>query len=107
MWKGWKYCMLTATQERKKEGTSVVVQWLRIHLAVRGTLFLSLLGELKSHILLGNQAHTHELQLEKSMCMTARESLHTAIEDPAQPTFKNKNETDEERKKRKDERSTM
>jgi len=96
--------MLIATQERKKEGTSVVVQWLRIHLAVRGMLVLSLVGELKSHILLGNQAHTHELQLEKSTCMTARESLHTAIEDPTQPTFKNKHETDEERK---DERSTM
>ena len=66
--------MLITTQERKKEGTSVVVQWLRIHLAVLGTLVLSLVGELKSHILLGNQAHTHELQLETSRCTAAGEA---------------------------------
>ena len=103
-----KYCVLIITQERKKEGTSLVVQWLRIHLAVLGTLVPSLVGELKSHVLQSYQAHTYALQLEKSMCMTARESLHTAIENTAQPKFKNEIDKEiKEGKERKDERSTM
>ena len=31
-------------------GTSLVVQWLRIHLAVQGTRVQSLVGELRSHM---------------------------------------------------------
>ena len=46
-----KYCMLIATQERKKEGTSVVVQWLRICLQMQGMRVRSLVVELRSHLL--------------------------------------------------------
>ena len=35
-------------------GTSLVVQWLRIHLAMEGTLVRPLVGELRSHMLLGS-----------------------------------------------------
>ena len=37
-------------------GTSLVVQWLRIHLPMQETQVQSLVGELRSHILRGNQA---------------------------------------------------
>ena len=40
--------------ENKKEGTSLVIQWLRIHLATQGTPVPSLVGELRSHMPRGN-----------------------------------------------------
>ena len=36
--------------ENSYRGTSLVVQWLRIHLAVQGKLVQSLIGELSSHM---------------------------------------------------------
>ena len=43
-------------EETKKypEGTSLVVQWLRICLPMQGTWVRSLVGELRSHMLRGN-----------------------------------------------------
>ena len=41
-------------------GTSLVVQWLRIHLPMQGTQ-VSLLGEIKSYMLWGDQASMPEL----------------------------------------------
>ena len=35
---------------KRTNGTSLVVQWLRIHLPVQGTWVLSLIGELRSHM---------------------------------------------------------
>ena len=37
-----------------EDGTSLVVQWLRIHLAMQGTLVQSLVGALRSHTPRGN-----------------------------------------------------
>ena len=44
------------TQENKKcsQGSPVLVQWLRIHLAMQGIWVQSLFSELRSHILQGN-----------------------------------------------------
>ena len=44
-------------------GTSLVVQWLRIHLPMQGTWVQSLVGELRSHKPLGCT-----LQLDRLMC---------------------------------------
>ena len=41
-------------------GTSLVVQWLRIHLPMQGTQ-ISLLGEIRSYMLWGDQANMPEL----------------------------------------------
>ena len=41
--------------------TSLVVQCLRIHLTIQGTQVRSLVGELRSHVLWGNQAHEPQL----------------------------------------------
>ena len=38
-------------------GTSLVVQWLRIQLAMQGTWVQSLVREVRSHMLWGNEAH--------------------------------------------------
>ena len=43
----------TMSKERK-EGTSLVVQWLRIRFPMQGTWVRSLVGELRSHMLRGN-----------------------------------------------------
>jgi len=43
-------------------GTSLVVQWLRIHLPMQETQVQSLVGELRSHILRGNQAWVPQLE---------------------------------------------
>ena len=40
--------------ERAMIGTSLVVQWLRIHLPMQGTWVRSLIGELRSHMPQGN-----------------------------------------------------
>jgi len=39
---------------KKEIGISLVVWWLRIHLAMQGLWVLSLVRELRSHILSGN-----------------------------------------------------
>ena len=49
-------------------GTSLVVQWLRIRLAVPGTRVRSLAGELRSHMLGVGRG-------EQSPCPTATEPL--------------------------------
>ena len=42
-------------------GTSLMVQWLRIHLAMKGMQIQSLVGELRSHLPQSNEAHTPQL----------------------------------------------
>ena len=62
-------------------GTSLVVQWLRIHLPMQGTWILPLVRELRSHMPSGNQAHVP--QLEKA---ERRNEEHVCCEkDPAWP----------------------
>ena len=39
---------------RLRTGTSLVVQWLRIHFPMQGTRVRSLVRELRSHMLRGN-----------------------------------------------------
>ena len=58
-------------------GTSLVVQWLRIHLPMQGTRVPSLVGELRSHVLQASRALV--LQLEKPACPN---------KDPVQPKKK-------------------
>ena len=41
--------------------TSLMVQWLRIHLAMQGTWVRPLIGELRSYMLQGVSAHTSQL----------------------------------------------
>ena len=43
-----------ANKKEANLGTSLVAQWLRIHLAMQGTPVPSLVGELRSHMLRGN-----------------------------------------------------
>ena len=46
-----------SSQKERKRGTSVVVQWLRLHLAnlaMQGTQVLSLVRELRCHVLQSN-----------------------------------------------------
>ena len=52
-WIGQKGTKEEAAQ-RSESGTSLVVQWLRIHLSMQGTRVRSLLGELRSHMPRGN-----------------------------------------------------
>ena len=40
------------------DGTSLVVQWLRLHLPMQGVWVQSLVGELRSHMLLGQKTKT-------------------------------------------------
>ena len=42
--------MMMATLKTHNSGTSLVVQWLRIHLAMQGTKVQSLVEELRSHM---------------------------------------------------------
>ena len=61
-----QYCKSTILQFFKKfkkilSGTSLVVQWLRIHLPMQGTWVRSLVGELRSHMPWGNEAHMSPL----------------------------------------------
>ena len=48
---------LEQTKHLKELGSSLVVQWLRIHLPVQGMKVWFLDGELRSHMLWGNWAH--------------------------------------------------
>ena len=50
-------------------GTSLVVQWLRICLAMQGTRVQSLVGELRSHMLSNKEAPASQLL---SPCTTAK-----------------------------------
>jgi len=43
-------------------GTSLMVQWLRIHLAMQRTQVQSLMGNLTSYMPWSNQAHTPQLE---------------------------------------------
>ena len=43
-------------------GTSLAVQWLRIHLAMQRTQVQSLMGKLTSHMPWSNQAHPPQLE---------------------------------------------
>ena len=51
--------------------TSLVVQWLKICFPMQGTRVRSLVGELRSHMLQGNDAHVPQLL---SPCTTTTES---------------------------------
>ena len=51
-------------------GTSLVVQWLRIHFPMQDTQVQSLVGELRSHMPVGNQARVPYLL---SLCSRAQE----------------------------------
>ena len=47
--------MVINTIKKNKEGTSLAVQWLRLHLPVQGVRVRSLVGELRSHMLRGQK----------------------------------------------------
>ena len=51
-------------------GISLVVQWLRIYFPMQGAQVQSLVGELRSHMPVGNQAHVPYLL---SLCSRAQE----------------------------------
>ena len=59
--------------EESSFGTSLVVQWLRICIAIQEMWVQSLVRELKSHILRSNWARTTQLL---SLHSTTRESMH-------------------------------
>ena len=63
--------MLTVTNKKGRVGTSLVVQWLRIHLPMQGTQVQPLAEELRSHMPRGNEAHKLLLNLHA----TTRESV--------------------------------
>ena len=69
----------------KTEGTSLVVQWLRIHLAMQGTWVRPLVRELRCHMPWNNLAHSPQLL---SLGTTTKESMgrdessHMSNEDP-------------------------
>ena len=66
-------CMcLCLGSKNENTGTSLVVQWLRICLAVQGTRVRILVGELWSHMPQSSWA-----------CVLKLESLHTTTKDPA------------------------
>ena len=77
-------------------GTTLVVQWLIIHLPMQGTQLWCLVGELRSHVLWGYWASRLHLLgpstlepillYKRSLHITTRESK----EHPAQPTLKKK-----------------
>ena len=46
----WLLVVETSHKDHMEAGTSLVVQWLRIHLAMHGTWVQSLVGELRSHM---------------------------------------------------------
>ena len=56
--------------------TSLVVQWLRIHLAMQGTWVQPLIGKLRSYMLQGVLAHTPQLVRNPN---TATQTSHAAI----------------------------
>ena len=53
--------------------TSLVLQWLRIHLSEQGTSVQALAGELRSHMSWGNKATCH------------KEEPMSCSEDPVEP----------------------
>ena len=53
---------LIVTNIVKNHGTSPVVQWLRIHLAIQETKVQSLFRELRSHVLWSNEAYPPHLE---------------------------------------------
>ena len=55
--------------QKPPRGTSLVVQWLRIHLQMQGMWVRSLVGELRSYMPQGNQACTLQIRL---MCTGSR-----------------------------------
>ena len=66
---------------KERRGTSLVVQWLRSCLLMQGTQVGSLVGELRSHMPEGNEAHA--LQLVEPM---------SCNEDPAKPKERKRRE---------------
>ena len=56
------------------QGTSLMIQWLRIHLAIQGARVWSLVGELRSHLWAIKPAHCSK----GSLCDAARESPRNA-----------------------------
>ena len=64
------YIAWQPVSKKEHSGTSLVVQWLRICLLTQGTWVQSLVGELRSHMLQGNQVHAPQLY---SPCATTRE----------------------------------
>ena len=53
--------MLRAYQLLPELGSSLVVQWLRIHLPMKGTWVQSLVREPRSHVLWGNLVRVPQL----------------------------------------------
>ena len=54
-----KYKWTVETVTLKKElGTSLVVQWIRLHLPMQGVRVQSLVGELRSHVPRGQKTKT-------------------------------------------------
>ena len=43
---------------KEREGTSLAVQWLGLHLPMQGVLIQSLVGELRSHMACGQKTKT-------------------------------------------------
>ena len=68
-----KGVFVSISSSKKITGISLVVQWLRIHLAMQGTQVQSLVGELRSHMPWSNSAHMPSLS---SPHTTTRESAH-------------------------------
>ena len=56
IWYGWDILI------KVQPGTSLVVQWLRTHLAMQETCVQSVIRELRSHILQSDLAHTPQLE---------------------------------------------
>ena len=71
-------------------GTSLGVQWLRIHLAIQGMRVPSLVGELRPHVLQSSSAHVPQLESvrskERSWINTA--NIVCCDQDPPPPKFK-------------------
>ena len=63
----------------KCRGTSPVVQWLRIHFARQGTQVWSLAGELRSHMLWGNQQCAPQLQSPHAATETQRSQINQKV----------------------------
>ena len=75
------------TLKQRLQRTSLVAQWLRIHLAVQGTRLQSLIKELRSHTPQSNKAHElHLLSLHilEPMCHNWRAHETQLLSPPPQ-----------------------
>jgi len=58
--------LIRAVKKDTHRGTSLVVQWLRIHFPMQVMRVRFLVGELRSHLLWSNQDHVTELETPAS-----------------------------------------